>query len=83
MMMKKKIAIGAAMVGHALEHYDVTLYGFFAAMLAPLFFPSDNTVVSLIASWGAFALGFLMRPLGGLVFGHFGDLYGRRKSLLT
>lgn len=81
--MKKKMTIGAAMVGHALEHYDVTLYGFFAAMLAPLFFPSDNYVVSLIASWGAFALGFLMRPLGGLVFGHFGDRFGRKKALLV
>lgn len=71
------------MVGHALEHYDVTLYGFFAAILAPLFFPSENYIVSLIASWGAFALGFVMRPLGGLVFGHLGDISGRKKSLLA
>jgi MHS family proline/betaine transporter-like MFS transporter len=81
--MKKKMTIGVAMVGHALEHYDITLYGFFAAMLAPLFFPSDHYIVSLIASWGAFALGFLMRPLGGLVFGHLGDLLGRKRSLLS
>jgi len=81
--MKKNMTIGAAMVGHALEHYDITLYGFFAAMLAPLFFPSDNYIVSLIASWGAFALGFVMRPLGGLVFGHLGDILGRKRSLLA
>ncbi|MBP6950997.1 MAG: MFS transporter [Alphaproteobacteria bacterium] len=81
--MKKNITIGTAMIGHALEHYDVTLYGFFAAMLAPLFFPSDYYIVSLIASWGTFALGFLMRPLGGLVFGHLGDLFGRKKALLN
>ena len=82
-VMKKNITIGTAMIGHALEHYDVTLYGFFAAMLAPLFFPSDYYIVSLIASWGTFALGFLMRPLGGLVFGHLGDLFGRKKALLN
>lgn len=81
--MKKNFTIGTAMLGHALEHYDVTLYGFFAAMLAPLFFPSDNYGASLIASWGAFSLGFLMRPLGGLVFGHIGDLFGRKRSLLA
>lgn len=82
-MMKKNSVIGLALIGHALEHFEVTLYGFFATLLAPLFFPSDHYVVSLIASWGAFALGFLMRPLGGLVFGHFGDLLGRKKSLLA
>lgn len=81
--MKKNLAVSVAMVGHALEHYDITLYGFFAAMLAPLFFPSEHYIVSLIASWGAFALGFLMRPLGGLVFGHLGDIFGRKKSLLA
>ncbi|EKE09153.1 MAG: hypothetical protein ACD_16C00210G0003 [uncultured bacterium] len=83
MKLKKNMTIGAAMVGHALEHYDITLYGFFAAMLAPLFFPSDHYIISLIASWGTFALGFVMRPLGGLVFGHLGDVYGRKKSLLA
>lgn len=83
MKIKKDIAIVTAMIGHALEHYDITLYGFFAAMLAPLFFPSDNYIVSLIASWGTFALGFVMRPLGGLVFGHLGDVLGRKRSLLT
>jgi len=80
--MKKSFAIATAMVGHALEHYEVTLYGFFAVTLAPLFFPNANSTASLIASLGTFSMGFIMRPLGGLVFGHFGDRLGRKKCLL-
>ena len=79
--MKKKL-VAAAMVGNALEYYDFTLYGFFAAYLSPLYFPSDDPLNSMIASFGAFAAGFLMRPLGGLIFGHIGDRYGRRIALL-
>jgi len=80
--MKKNLAIATAMLGHALEHYEVTLYGFFAVILGPLFFPNADSTTSLIASLGIFALGFVMRPLGGLIFGHFGDKIGRRKCLL-
>ncbi|MBA3814664.1 MAG: MFS transporter [Alphaproteobacteria bacterium] len=79
--MKKKV-LAAAMIGNALEYYDFTLYGFFAAYLSPLYFPSDDPLTSMIASFGAFAAGFLMRPLGGLIFGHVGDRYGRRLALL-
>lgn len=71
----------AAMIGNALEYYDFTLYGFFAAYLSPFYFPSDNPTTSLIASFGAFAAGFFMRPIGGLIFGHLGDKYGRKKAL--
>ena len=76
---KKTFAIIA---GHLLEHYDITLYGFFAAMLGPVFFPESDAVCATIYSFGAFAAGFLMRPFGGLVFGHIGDKYGRKKALL-
>ncbi len=79
---RKHIPIATAMLGHALEHYEVTLYGFFAVILAPIFFPNFSTTAGLIASMGVFAMGFVMRPLGGIVFGHFGDKYGRRKCLL-
>lgn len=79
--MKKKV-LAAAMIGNALEYYDFTLYGFFAAYLSPFYFPSDDPLTSMIASFGTFAAGFLMRPLGGLIFGHVGDRYGRRFALL-
>ncbi|MBL0941656.1 MAG: MFS transporter, partial [Alphaproteobacteria bacterium] len=72
----------AAMIGNALEYYDVMLYGFFATMLAPVFFPASNQITSIISSLGTFAAGFIMRPLGGLVFGHLGDRFGRRYALV-
>ncbi len=81
-MKKNYKAILAAMTGNALEYYDVMLYGFFATMLAPLFFPSDNQAVSYIFSFETFAAGFVMRPVGGLVFGHLGDKFGRRFALV-
>lgn len=58
------------------------MYGYFAAIIAPRFFPSSSSAVPLIAAFGAFAAGFLVRPLGGLVFGRIGDLAGRRRALM-
>ena len=81
-MKKNYKAIVAAMIGNALEYYDVMLYGFFAILLAPLFFPTDNPTLSLISSLGTFAAGFIMRPIGGIVFGHLGDKFGRRYALV-
>ena len=72
-------AIGA--IGNVLEWYDFAIYGFFASILAVNYFPSDNPTVSLIASFGAFAAGFLMRPVGGALFGHIGDTIGRNRAL--
>ncbi|MBP6950999.1 MAG: MFS transporter [Alphaproteobacteria bacterium] len=80
--MSKIKTISAAMAGTALEFYDITLYGFFSSLLAPLFFPSLDSTTSLMASLGAFAAGFLMRPLGGIFFGYVGDKYGRKKALV-
>lgn len=68
-------------IGNALEFYDFTLYAIFAATLGKLFFPLGNPTASLIASWGTFAAGFMMRPLGAVVFGFLGDKYGRKFSL--
>ncbi|MBS0272734.1 MAG: MFS transporter [Proteobacteria bacterium] len=81
-MKKNYKAILAAMTGNALEYYDVMLYGYFATMLAPLFFPSDNQTISILSSLGTFAAGFIMRPLGGMIFGHLGDKFGRRNALV-
>lgn len=76
--MNKKKEIFASIFGNALEFYDFTLYGVFAKVFADLFFPNH----SLIASWGAFAAGFLMRPVGGIFFGYIGDKFGRKKALM-
>lgn len=75
---KKNIAI---IIGNALEYYDFMLYGFFAVILAPLFFPSDIPGMSLIISMASYGVGFLARPLGGIVFGHLGDRNGRKDTL--
>lgn len=72
----------AGVVGNAMEWYDFAVYGFFAAAIGREFFPASDPSVSLLASFGVFAVGFLARPLGGFVFGHIGDRFGRRTSLL-
>ena len=64
-----------------MEWYDFAVYGYFAAIIGRQFFPSDNPAVSLITAFGAFAAGFLVRPLGGLLFGRIGDLIGRTRAL--
>lgn len=76
----KRIVI-SGMIGNALEWYDFALYGYLAPILSLHFFPSSDPTVSLIATYGAFAAGFAMRPLGGIVFGYIGDKFGRKTSL--
>jgi MHS family proline/betaine transporter-like MFS transporter len=70
------------LIGNVMEWYDFAVYGYFAAIIGHLFFPSDNAAISLIASFGAFAAGFLVRPLGGILFGRIGDLVGRQRAML-
>ena len=72
----------AGVIGNVLEWYDFAVYGFFAPILAAQFFPAGDRMVSLLAAFGAFAVGFLMRPVGAVVFGHIGDRYGRARALL-
>ena len=71
----------AGMMGNVMEWYDFGLYGYFAPILARLFFPSEDSLSSLIATFGVFAAGFLMRPVGAAIFGHFGDRIGRKRTL--
>lgn len=68
-------------VGNILEWYDFSLYGYFAPIIAKLFFPTSNPFLSLLATFGVFAIGFLMRPLGAIIFGYYGDKVGRKKTL--
>ncbi len=77
---RQKIIL-AGLVGNVMEWYDFAVYGYFATVIGRLFFPSEDPAVSLIAAFGAFAAGFLVRPLGGLVFGRIGDLVGRRRAM--
>jgi len=76
-------AVGAAFSGSFIEWYDFYLFGTAAALVFPvLFFPGDDPTASVIESFGAFAAGFLTRPLGALLFGHFGDRIGRKPMLM-
>lgn len=83
MSLNKNKTLLANTLGNILEWYDFTLYGAMAPIIAQLFFPSKNILVSLILTFSAFAAGFLMRPLGGIIYGHIGDRFGRRKALLS
>lgn len=77
----------AGTIGNVMEWYNFSLFGFFSPIIADLFFPSNEHLTSLIATFGVFAAGFFMRPLGGGIFGVIGDHYGRqvvlRVSIIT
>ncbi|KMM77240.1 MFS transporter [Xanthomonas sp. NCPPB 1128] len=76
-----KRAVGAAALGNAMEWFDFGVYGYLAVTLGHVFFPSTNPTAQLIAMFATFTVAFLVRPLGGLVFGPLGDRYGRQKVL--
>src|SRR5262245_39623908 len=73
--------IGAGVIGNLLEWYDFAIYGYFAAQIGSTYFPAEDKVAQLLAAFGIFAIGYVMRPLGGLVTGHIGDRFGRRAAL--
>ncbi len=75
----KVIAAGA--IGNVLEWYDFAVYGYFAASIGRVFFPSEDKVAQVLGAFGIFAVGFLMRPVGGAVIGYIGDRLGRRAAL--
>ena len=76
-----KKSLLAGFIGNILEWYDFTVYGFFATIIGAQFFPDEDKIVQLISAFGVFAAGYLMRPIGGVIFGHIGDKYGRKKAL--
>ncbi len=80
-MSQVKRVIASTMVGNGLEWYDYALYGTFTALISKHFFPEGDDAVALIATFGIFAVGFLMRPLGAMFFGYIGDKYGRKNAL--
>lgn len=79
---KIPFVIAASSVGTIIEWYDFYLYAVLTAFLAPLFFPSDNPTTSLLAGFATFGAGFAVRPFGAVVFGHIGDLVGRKYAFL-
>ncbi|WP_416475301.1 glycine betaine/L-proline transporter ProP [Streptomyces sp. LKA04] len=74
-------AVKAAALGNAMEWFDFGVYSYIAVTLGKVFFPSGNPTAQLLSTFGAFAAAFLVRPLGGLVFGPLGDRVGRQKVL--
>ena len=78
----KKVA-AASLIGTTIEWYDFFIYGTAAALVFPaLFFPEQDPVVGTLLSFATFGVGFFARPVGGVVFGHFGDRIGRKSMLI-
>ena len=74
-------SIAAGTIGNVLEWYDFAIYGYFATAIGRQFFPHEDPVAQLLSAFGVFALGYLMRPVGGALIGHIGDRFGRRAAL--
>ncbi|MDY0195943.1 MAG: MFS transporter [Sulfurovaceae bacterium] len=74
--------IAAGIIGNVIEYYDFALIGFLAVIMGQLFFPSNDPFLSLLGSFGAFAAGMIMRPIGAIFFGHIGDKIGRKHALI-
>jgi MHS family proline/betaine transporter-like MFS transporter len=73
--------VAAAAIGSFVEWYDYAVYGYLAATLAIIFFPSEDPTVGLLSAFAVFAVAFFARPLGGVIWGHVGDKLGRQRAL--
>src|SRR6516164_221350 len=71
----------AATIGNVLEGFDFIVYGFFAVIIAEVFFPASNPTVSLLVTFGTFGLGYVVRPLGAVIIGTYSDRAGRKAGL--
>src|SRR5262245_15542868 len=78
----RRRVVAAGIAGNVMEWYDFSIYGFFARTIGSLYFPTGDPRTSLLAAFAVFAVGFLMRPLGAVLFGHIGDRVGRGPALL-
>lgn len=78
----RRRVVWAGIVGNVMEWYDFAIYGFFARTIGQLYFPAEDPRTSLLAAYAVFAVGFFMRPLGAVLFGHIGDRVGRGPALL-
>jgi MFS transporter, MHS family, shikimate and dehydroshikimate transport protein len=76
--------VAASFIGTTIEWYDFFLYGTAAALVfGELFFPGSSPLIGTLSAFGTFAVGFAARPIGGIVFGHYGDRIGRKAMLVT
>lgn len=82
-MGKSKSIFLSAISGNVLEYYDFTVYSIFSLAIGRAFFSGDNEYVQILSSLAVFAVGFVTRPIGGVIFGYIADKYGRRISLIT
>jgi len=78
---QRRKAILTGVIGNVLEWYDFGVYGYFVSIISELFFPSSDPLSSLLLTFGVFGVGFVMRPVGSILFGIYGDRHGRRKAL--
>ena len=78
---RSREAVVAGVIGNILEWYDFAVYGYLASTISGLFFPSSDKLASLLTTYLVFGIGFVMRPVGSIVFGIYGDRHGRRKAL--
>ncbi|MEK6292124.1 MAG: MFS transporter, partial [Paraburkholderia tropica] len=77
---QRKIVL-AAVIGNLLEFFDFTVYSYFALTIGHQFFPADDPITSSLLAFAVFAVGFVMRPLGGIVLGRYADRAGRKPAL--
>lgn len=81
---KRRTAVLASMVGTSIEWYDFILYSIASGLIFPsLYFAKSDPLSATLSSYGIFALGFVARPLGALIFGHYGDRIGRKGTLIA
>jgi MHS family proline/betaine transporter-like MFS transporter len=78
---KTRTVIVAGAIGNVLEWYDFAIYGYFATAIGRTFFPKEDPVAQVLSAFGIFAVGYLMRPVGGALVGYIGDKLGRRAAL--
>lgn len=81
-MSKRRTIFLSAIAGNILEYYDFTVYAIFIAIISKTFFPAESEFLQSLLGLSAFAVGFLTRPIGGILFGYIADKYGRRTSLI-
>ncbi|MBY0462069.1 MAG: MFS transporter, partial [Alphaproteobacteria bacterium] len=79
--MKNTKSLLACTIGNIIEWYEFIVFGYFAHVIGAVFFPASSPLLSLFKAFGVFAIGIMVRPLGGILFGHIGDKFGRKSAL--